>query len=1159
MNCMAHITGILLLFSSNGVLSATSPIRERSNYERRAYAVVQPVDGSVVAVNPPSFIWPGQSDSSNYFVELSRSSTFTPLHASFGNLTTNYLNVEEALDPATWYWRVRGEGHGEYGPVRSFTIPPSAIRFPYPGTEELLNALAPHPRILRNAAEFASLRTNHELRETIAYKELLHEAEELLENPWELLPNDSHVEDRWPSLEALKKSAPEGRRRVFFLNEDGSVLLIDQARGRGIINRLGSEAVKLALAGQLTGDENYSRAAAGRLATLAPYRVDLHLDWRASHDTVVYFYEHGLKDAAVAYDWSFYHLRAQDKAAIQDHIIYHGEAAYEWLRDIVNIEKNFLSSHPQQAMSQLTITALSLGNDRSESHDWLEMLLPQYYNRLPWLNDDGGYFEGQTYGHKLQWIQEVAQSIRSATGMNLFQMPAMSNTARFWVYCMSLNSWYAHNGDIYSLLWSQPSPRDAVIANTFAHVYNSPELAWWSENTFANPRTSIFEVLNNPLPTPKPPFQWPYSGGFIGTGQTAAYSQLHDLGATAVYFRSSPWGAHSHAHADQNSFVIHSHGDILAADTGYYSYYGDTHHKQFTRATISHNSILIDGKGQIDGGEGKGRIAAFLDTPMLSISVGDASQSYETPLERFSRFLIYDRSGGLIVGDLLRAEEPFTSTWLFNNLTEFEWDGPTQTILSEGLHSRLEMNLVLPGDLDGKVTQADVLSLKSKRFSRVTSAFPIPWRMEFSPAGPSTGQNYLAVGNISNQTDDPSWQTIDASVEGESFSAKLRNEDGETMNLKFGYNPGETEPYAIIEKRGKADRLRAVVWLNTDGYGTPSIEIKTQGSRGGFVEFTDDGSVSRLGIDPTGETAPVVSIDGRHMASEYWKAGSVSADKGTFGPVSSWLYYFPEDRIPERPSPIVVSAVGPDGKIHDLDLEGCLNSYGERIWHGTVQGLPEGEYTVESGRQGHWLVQYPTHPEFNLRGALPDRIMLKKGTELFLRYTEDTMPSPIKITYADTLPLPRLSMFRNGEFTEGNVGYPPRYWVIEHPRNFEDGSFPGWKPDEGGILSFTHDRDWMVVLSPPVMIPQKGDYRLAWRTQGKSNVSRIDVLLEGDAVKTFPVGASAEWTENSGVVQLDPGLVQVQVRMLPTQQEDGSIDYDYIRLLPISSAKSDRH
>lgn len=122
---------------------------------------------------------------------------------------------------------------------------------------------------------------------------------------------------------------------------------------------------------------------------------------------------------------------------------------------------------------------------------------------------------------------------------------------------------------------------------------------------------------------PQPPAHLPPDAAWFSIGWAVFHSDLarpeRDL---MVMFKSSPYGAVSHGHADQNSLMIMKSGRALAIPAGYYVLtYGDPHHVEYTRQTLAHNAILVNGRGQIvRKGSTNGRLVEFRSHPLQGTS-----------------------------------------------------------------------------------------------------------------------------------------------------------------------------------------------------------------------------------------------------------------------------------------------------------------------------------------------------------------------------------------------------------------------------------------------------------------------------------------------------------------------------------------------------------
>ena len=120
-----------------------------------------------------------------------------------------------------------------------------------------------------------------------------------------------------------------------------------------------------------------------------------------------------------------------------------------------------------------------------------------------------------------------------------------------------------------------------------------------------------------------------------GVGLAALHTAvLHSSHDTAVYFRSSPFGAKGHMHANQNAFNLSRRGEPLFYSSGYYTSFGDPHSLSSYRHTRAHNSILVNGCGQAFGHEGYGWIKRFADGQQISYVCGDATMAYRPTVDK---------------------------------------------------------------------------------------------------------------------------------------------------------------------------------------------------------------------------------------------------------------------------------------------------------------------------------------------------------------------------------------------------------------------------------------------------------------------------------------------------------------------------------------------
>ena len=100
-----------------------------------------------------------------------------------------------------------------------------------------------------------------------------------------------------------------------------------------------------------------------------------------------------------------------------------------------------------------------------------------------------------------------------------------------------------------------------------------------------------------------------YNGGWLG--QMIARNTWGSTQA-AVLMKIGVRADSNHGHQDAGQFQIYYQG-LLAGDTGVYGSYGKEHWKKYHQATIAHNSLLINGAGQISHTEETGKLSGWTD------------------------------------------------------------------------------------------------------------------------------------------------------------------------------------------------------------------------------------------------------------------------------------------------------------------------------------------------------------------------------------------------------------------------------------------------------------------------------------------------------------------------------------------------------------------
>ena len=152
----------------------------------------------------------------------------------------------------------------------------------------------------------------------------------------------------------------------------------------------------------------------------------------------------------------------------------------------------------------------------------------------------------------------------------------------------------------------------------------------------------------------------PRSKLFDSTGQVILRNG-GEAGLTAAMIFSPDGGSHSHY--DKLSFVLFGHGRELGVDRGSAASqaYRLPIHRNWYKATISHNTVMVDGKSQQPGG---GKIECFGYDAELAAAVARCEKGYPGTVHR--RMLCLTPTY-LLVFDDLKSDVPHRFDWLFHH------------------------------------------------------------------------------------------------------------------------------------------------------------------------------------------------------------------------------------------------------------------------------------------------------------------------------------------------------------------------------------------------------------------------------------------------------------------------------------------------------------
>lgn len=538
--------------------------------------------------------------------------------------------------------------------------------------------------------------------------------------------------------EPITYGNPEPRQRT----SDMADLWRAQQDTCGLVGGLAEAAT---LCWIVTGEEKY--LAKAREFLLAACTWSFAPDWRRGPvpgASDIYYNDEAhfrlWRKLPQVYDQLRDHLTPAERATVLAHFRERGNRSVRWLREsgIEKVVRNSLAgnapSHPIRFMAMTGLSALALWDDLPDTRDWWRLAYAFYRDQFsPWGGDDGGWAEGPPYWRGTFEHAAFQDALLAIGDPSAYASTFWRNSPYFAVYNVQP---YRHTvfGDASNAGHFNLEPVIADFMEHMARVLGDGRLLTYaalltdtrerpSERGLGNldrtyPTAAEFLVRNflasaRPLPDPAPLATLPAARYFADIGWVSLHSALgrpaDDIHLT---FKSSPYGSYSHSHADQNAFILNAYGESLAINSAYREYHNSPHHDQWTRQTLSKNSLLIDGVGQkARSKDATGRILRFKTGDRLVWTTGDATVAYakaqadQKRIRRVTRDVVFIDQRYFVIRDRVELAKPGQLSWLLHGPTQIQWDARNSVAFIPGRRASLTAALVTPaGPWQGSVT-----------------------------------------------------------------------------------------------------------------------------------------------------------------------------------------------------------------------------------------------------------------------------------------------------------------------------------------------------------------------------------------------------------------------------------------------------------------------
>ena len=637
--------------------------------------------------NPPVFAWLPVDSASGYRLQVARDSSFETICLDKGGLQDPLFLPETAFEPGRYFWRW-SSGPAATSEVFAFDIGAEAAVVEVPPASEWLKRFpAEHPRIYVRPEEVPALRAAALRERASAWEGLRRHAEAVLGEPHEI--------DEPPFL-------PDRSENYQAYHETWAPVMWNS-------RRFVKGAETLALAYLVGGEDRYARAACRRLASISRWDPEgsshlAHND--EAHMSVIW-------DGSNACDWVWDRFADKERDAVVEQFRQRGQITFDHMHNRGSYGVTRFDSHAGREIVFLAHIALVFHDHIPEAQSWLEWLRPVLCGIWPiWSGDDGAWAEGPSYGLAYVTIMSMfATALKRGVGVDLYRRPFWKNHARWRQYCLPPYAEWMGFGD-HTERWAGTWRSNADLVDLIGRETGTDEFTEYvkafraeaermqtpKERRSSGVTSQLFLAAHEKESPPADAVDSTFRV-FPAAGWAAVRTDPDDPARDiALIFRSSPLGAISHSHANNNDFILHAGGKVMAMPSGYYAGYGSDHHTHWVWHTRSHNCVTLSDASQImRSHNSRGKIENAFEDERLIYFVGNADASYSDRAERCRRHVFFLRAQSCFVMiDEFAAVPGIDSAlqWNIHSWNRFAVDEQERTFLLEREGSSLEAHFM---------------------------------------------------------------------------------------------------------------------------------------------------------------------------------------------------------------------------------------------------------------------------------------------------------------------------------------------------------------------------------------------------------------------------------------------------------------------------------
>ncbi len=430
---------------------------------------------------------------------------------------------------------------------------------------------------------------------------------------------------------------------------------------------------------------------------------------------------------AVGYDWLYDQLDERERKFVRDKLARQAEAM---LSGPPVHHDLWLANHNHVEHVGLAAAGLALRDEVPRAEAWVKQARATFRNALEFSSRDGSSTEGHQYwAYTAESMLRYAELARDLLNDNLYRYEWLRSVPDFIVHS-TLPDFSAANcvmsfGDSHR---SYESHGPAHILYRTAAEYRNRRAQWLAQemvrrgvgrNAYCGWACLLwYDETLEPAPLSDLPTFWNCDDSGWVTSRSA-----WEPGAVMTGFKCGPMHGHKaqkyydsrptsvreigggHGHPDVNSFQVYAHGRWLAIDPGY----------ERPKWTRNHNTILVNGKGQLGEGDTWFDRRAVLERRATSAILkaehragfdyvlGDAMSIYPPAagLTAFRRHFIALRPDFVVVVDELAADRPSRFEWLMHAEGALEQSGAASFVVRNG-PAAMDVQFLVPHDVAAK-------------------------------------------------------------------------------------------------------------------------------------------------------------------------------------------------------------------------------------------------------------------------------------------------------------------------------------------------------------------------------------------------------------------------------------------------------------------------